>query len=205
MSFFAGVSASTLSHASKTFDELAPKAHARLNYWNFAQLVSLRAAKFLVHKAAQQRKRMSVGVVAAQMLRQSQLHQTVPFGVTSDGHVVFEEGDVVTDVQSGQQAMGEIVRLVDHVYAPIMLDQVEVPGLLRPSFATSLHPEVFAGRPTVAQARVTADAVRVAVDAARAANWTDPFAAVLDDYPELESTDVVRDADRLATRIAYSR
>jgi uncharacterized protein (DUF433 family) len=199
--FFADISHSTLSKAAKAFGELAPRPGLSLNYWAFSQLVALRAARYLARIAADQHKRVAIAELASEMLRLTQEHQEVPFGVTSDGSVVADRDGVLVNLKTGQQAMGDVVSLVDRIYEPIILSERTVPGLLRPTKLTRVHPGIAAGLPTIVGTRIPARAIGAALRDARNSKMADPYEAVLDAYPDLEDVDYVRDAENLDRRI----
>lgn len=181
----------------RRFESLQPFHFRGTAYWRFSQVVGLRAAQYLFSLSDRKR---GMGFVADRLVQVASNNSRVPAGVTTDGRVLVFEGGVLYDVESGQLADEGVITFTDQVYRPFPLEDRLVPGLLRPSRLTSVHPGIVRGLPCVEGTRVTVGAVAHALSAARSSNRDDPteFAAAsfgLD--PEQ-----VRDAEGVANAIA---
>ncbi|MEA3075469.1 MAG: hypothetical protein QOF60_377 [Actinomycetota bacterium] len=196
VAYLSGVRTKQMANMRK-YDSLAPFYFRGAAYWRFSQVVGLRAAQYLFRLSDRRRGLVDV---ADRLVRVARENSRVPAGITTDGRVLVNENGVLYDVESGQLAEEDVITFTDEVFRPFSLDDRVVPGLLRPSLLTSVHPSIVRGLPCVEGTRVTVGAVAHAVAAARNSNHAAPIEFAAKAFGL--TPDQIRDAEGVATAIA---
>lgn len=152
MAYLSGGSSSSVYRWARRLDELQPRDIQSNYYWRFDQLVGLRAYRYLQSYAEG---RIPPDVIR-DLVRLSGRPEGMEVVVTRSGTItVVESDEQMYDLRSQQGVIPDVVRVTD-TFGPFPLGgRRPVPGLLKPSERTTVHPRVLGGTPSIRARRIS--------------------------------------------------
>jgi len=184
---------STQFDGFRKYEHLSPASYRGFSYWTFAQVVGLRASRYLFARSGRKR---GLGEIANQLVRLVRENRQVPVAITTTGEVLIKDNGSLYNIETSQLVQEDIISFVDDIYEPFVLPSGQVPRLLRPNEYTTVHPGIIGGLPCVRDTRVSVSVVSNALKASRATNAADPTDFVARRFAILP--EAVTDAEHIA-------
>ena len=147
-------SAATLHSLAKQ-EILHPHKYGRQTLWPFRDVVAVRTWRYMGTTAQKRVPRATIQPLADF----AGAEKATDVGVTSGGRVLAKSDGSWVDVLTGDQVLPMNITQVDTAFQPFPLGSRQVPGLLRPSEHTTLHPTKLSGAPHLTGHRIPARAL----------------------------------------------